>query len=312
MVKFKDYYTVLGVDRQASDTEIRKAYRKLARTWHPDVNKSKDAERRFKEIQEAHEVLSDAKKRARYDQLGENWDKVDYDPGSQGRYSNGGRSSAGMGDHVGMDGFSDFFQQFFAGQAQSQPKSRSYTQDGMFSDNGEFDLGYDQAELSLTMEQAIQGGSIRLDLEGRQLNLKLPAKLYEGQIIRLKGQGSSVGMGKARRDLHVIIRFKPNLSYEQEGTSLIATLQIAPWHAVLGTMAAIRMLDGHGMNVKIPPGSIAGSKLRIAGKGLFDKDGHRGDLILRLEIIVPSSITVEEKKLYNQLAELRKLEPTIR
>lgn len=340
MAKFKDYYKVLGIEKGASESDIRKAYKKLAKAWHPDVNKAAGAEGKFKDIQEANEVLKDPEKRQRYDQLGANWDQVNWNPGNdRGGVNwgdgyggpNGGPFNRGAntreyhyewnrnGDEnaEAFDGFSDFFNQFFghsSGARTSRTAAFHEDQDDFFqaARSQQSQPAHEEAELQITLEQAFQGGSLRVQLGGKQVNLKVPEKVYDGQKIRLKGMGSSKSVTGETSDLHIIFRFKQHSSYEILNHDLITTLQIAPWHAALGTTATIRTLTGNRMNVKVPEGTSTGQKLRIPKNGLYDQNGGRGDLFFKVEIIMPPGISSKEKELYRQLEKLKTVEPQIK
>ncbi len=319
MAKYKDYYKVLEIEKSATEADIRKTYKKLAKAWHPDVNKTNGAEGKFKDIQEAYEVLKDPDKRQRYDQLGANWNQVNGDDGHgdsfnraanprEYRYEWNGNGKGG-GETEAFGGFSDFFNQFF-GHSREPRTSRTAT---FHDDQNDFFQGdrsqqsqptTEEAELHITLEQALQGESLRVQLGGKQVNLKVPEKVYDGQKIRLKGMGSSISLTGKAADLHITFRFKKHATYEILNHDLITTLPIAPWQAALGTTATIRTLTGNRMNIKVPESSSTGQKLRIPKNGLYDKDGERGDLFLKIEMMIPSSVSSKERELYRQLKNL--------
>lgn len=304
-MEYKDYYKILGVSREASQDEIKRAYRKQARKHHPDVNKGSEAEARFKEINEANEVLKDPEKRAAYDRLGQNWQQgQDFRPppdwgetfSFQGRQFGGADQAA----------FSDFFESLFGGshfQARGQAQHRFRTR------------GEDQhATLAIRLEDAYQGSTQTVQLhqvrerdqDGRIVNavrtlkVKIPAGVIQGQQIRLSGQGlPGIGGGPAG-DLFLEIDFLEHPLFGQEGLDIFLTLPIAPWEAALGATIKVPTLGGM-VDVKIPPGSQSGRKLRLKGRGLGDKT--RGDQYMILQIIVPEAKTEAARSLYLKMAE---------
>jgi DnaJ-class molecular chaperone len=289
-VKFRDYYEVLGVSRTASADEIKKAYRRLARKHHPDVNPAdKTADGRFKELNEANAVLSDPEKRARYDQLGANW-KAGADftppPGWQGA-----RPDARAG---GEQRFSDFFEGFFGGR-------RGATSFSMAGSDIE-------AEIGLSLEVAHGGGRRALNIQGADgpvnIDVTIPAGSRDGTIIRLAGQGEP-GIGKGPAGdllLHVRIERHP-VFHVVDGDDIQADLKIAPWEAALGAKVWVPTLDGPAeIEMTIPPGSQAGQRLRLRGEGLNRRRGGRGDEYLRLRIVNPPQLSEAEKELYAKLA----------
>jgi DnaJ-class molecular chaperone len=289
-LKFRDYYEVLGVPRTASADEIKKAYRKLARKHHPDVNPTdKTADGRFKELNEANAVLSDPAKRARYDQLGENW-KAGTDftppPGWQGA-----RPDARSG---GEQRFSDFFEGFFGGRS----GATSFSMAG----------GDVEAEIGLSLEAAHGGGRHTLKLRGPdgpvEIEVTIPAGSREGTIIRLAGQGEP-GIGKGPPgDLLLHVRLERHAVFQVVGSDDIqAELPVAPWEAALGARVRVPTLEGSAeIEMKIPPGSQAGQRLRLRGEGLNRRGGGRGDEYLRLHIVNPPHLNETEKELYARLA----------
>lgn len=319
MAEYKDYYAILGVDKKADDAEIRKAYRKLAKQTHPDVNKAADAERRFKDVQEAYEVLSDKEKRQLYDEYGPSWQQGGFaGAGASGFGGFGGFSGTSGGRTyrtsytAGGEDFSDFFREFFGSDIGSA--AHTYANRG-FSFSSDDDFMYvrnepEEAELKLSLEQAWGGGQVQVALAGRKINLKIPPDVHEGQKIRLKGQGSQLPGSSARRDVILTIRLQPHPLYRIEGRDLTASLTLSPWHAVLGTTAAIPLPDGKKIEVKIPPGSVSGSRLRLAGKGLGSGE-KKGHLYLQLSIRTPAAASEEERELYRKLASLHNDEPTL-
>jgi curved DNA-binding protein len=289
-LKFRDYYEVLGVSRTASADEIKKAYRKLARKHHPDVNPTdKTADGRFKELNEANAVLSDPAKRARYDQLGANWKAgTDFTPPP------GWQAARPDPRAGGEQSFSDFFEGFFGGRTGATSFSMA---------------GNDiEAEIGLGLEAAHGGGRHTLKLRGPdgpvEIEVTIPAGSREGTIIRLAGQGEP-GIGKGPPgDLLLHVRIERHPVFHVVGADDIqADLPVAPWEAALGASVRVPTLEGpSGIEMKIPPGSQAGQRLRLRGEGLNRRGGGRGDEYLRLHIVNPPHLNEEEKELYARLA----------
>lgn len=298
-VKYQDYYEILGVPRDAQQKEIKTAYRKLARQHHPDLHSAEEkeaAEERFKKINEAYEVLSDPKKRAKYDKLGPNWqagEEFQYHPDMDGMhfYSSTGKDS----------GFSSFFDMLFGGFRQGfdafggeHPRGRA---------SGGSDV---EAELNLTLEEAYHGGEKAVQLGApdqqqlRTLTVKIPPGTRDGTKIRLRGQGGGTDI---RGDLYLKVRLLPHPLYKVRGDDLEADLVLTPWQAALGGKVSATTLDGT-VTVTVPPHTRAGRKLRLKGKGLPKKEGGRGDQYLNAVIDLPARLTAEEKELYEKLANL--------
>ena len=299
-MEYKDYYKIMGLARDASQDEIKRAYRKLARKYHPDVSKSPDAEARFKEVGEAYEVLKDPEKRAAYDQLGASW-RAGQEFHPPPNWDSGFEFSGGAATE-GMGGFSDFFEQLFGRQHAGQYRSHR-----QFDARGEDH----HAKVEVDLEDAFQGAtrSIGLqrpevDLHGnlqlrhRTLNVKIPVGVKQGQSIRLAGQGSpGTGTGSAG-DLYLEINFKPHRLYQAEGRDLYMQLPVAPWEAALG--ATVKTPTPGGMvDLKIPAGSSSGSKLRLKGRGI--PGNPNGDIYVTLIIVLPAADTEQAKSLYKEM-----------
>jgi len=304
-MEFKDYYEILGVARDAKAEDIKKAFRKLARKYHPDVSKESDAEHRMKEVNEAYAVLSDPEKRAAYDQLGR-----DYQSGQEFRPPPGwdaGREFSGQGfsPHE-MGDFSDFFSELF-GRAGGSRR-------GFRAGGGNFQAaGQDQhATVQLDLEDAFHGTTRQVSLripkaddqgrttwESRTLNVKIPKGIREGQIIRLAGQGRPGYGGGQAGDLLLEVQFKPHPRFRVDGRDLRLTLPVAPWEAALGAVVAVELLDG-SLNVRIPAGTQSGNQLRVRKKGL--PGDPPGDLILDIEVILPRADTPKARELYESMA----------
>ena len=293
-VTYQDYYETLGVTRDSSADEIRRAYRNLARRHHPDVNQDPDAENRFKAISEAYEVLRDPEKRERYDRFGPNWKAGQNVAGADGFDAGDVQFDFGGGD------FGDFFEGLFGGRARSRGRS---TTDGFegFSMRG----GDHEGVLELTLEEAARGGRRRISLgDGSSLDVEIPRGVRDGQRIRLAGQGAP-GLGDGPSgNLFLRARLRPHPVFDVEGRDLYVDLPISPWEAALGAEVPVPTLEGSA-RVKVPPGSSSGRRLRLRGQGLPDG----GDLYAMLSIRVPPTLNRKERKLFEQLAAESKFDP---
>ncbi len=335
-VKFQDYYELLGVDRKATDKEIKSAYRKLARKWHPDLHpaaEKKEAEEQFKKINEAYEVLKDPEKRERYDRLGSRWkDGQDFQgatgPNGARYYSTG--DFGGGGFEGGFEGgFSDFFNAFFGGGAAGARRGGRTAQRGPVKGEdleSEIELSLEEAYQGVTRSIRVSGSSVCPECAGtgtqdrsicprcggtgnipeeKTLDVKIPAGVKEGSRIRLKGQGGA-GLGGAQKgDLFLKVRLRPHPVYRLKGNDIEVDAEIRPEQAVFGDRIPVPTLDGK-VNVKVPPGSRSENKLRLRGKGFPGKNKTRGDQYVRLVINIPPDMSEEEKELYKKLHDLRK------
>ncbi|KFN44668.1 DnaJ C-terminal domain-containing protein [Arenimonas oryziterrae] len=293
-MEFKDYYDTLGVEASAGEAEIKTAYRRLARKFHPDVSKEKGAEERFKAVNEAYEVLRDKDKRASYDQLrargyrpGEEF-RPPPDFGDQFGQGPGGFGNGGFrfDDGGGGAGFSDFFESLFGGArggARGRPAPPGDT----------------RAKLAIPLEIAYSGGIQRIGIDGRTLEVKVPAGIRPGQVIRLGGQGQA--QGPHRADLLLEIDYRPHADFEVDGRNILYTLALAPWEAALGTTVSVPTLGG-SVELRVPADSDAGRKLRLRGRGLPGKPAA-GDQIVEIEIRAPKAETPAQRELYKQMAE---------
>ena len=308
-VGFQDYYEALEVPRTASQEDIRRAYRRLARKYHPDVNKEPGAEERFKQISEAYEVLRDEEKRARYDRLGANWKSGQDVSGADG-FDEAFRSSDGFNDvrvDFGGGDFSDFFEGLF-GQRGGRGGARGAG--GRAGFEGFSMRGGDQeAVLELTLEEAATGGKRRLSLgDGRDFEVEIPHGVRDGQRIRLAGQGSG-GAGRGPPgDLYLRVRIKPHPRFRVQGRDLYVDLPVAPWEAALGAEVPVPTLSGN-VTMKVPAGSSTGRRLRLRGQGLPSPDGSAGDLYAVLAVHVPKRLTKKERELFEELAAASKFDP---
>jgi curved DNA-binding protein len=313
-MEFKDYYQIMGVPRDASQEDIKRAYRKLARKYHPDVSKEAKAEEKFKDLGEAYEVLKDPEKRAAYDRIstgrhhGERFTPPpDWDMGFD--FGGGGFTAEGGG------GFSDFFESLF-GRSQGprrRPSRGAWT--------GPLPGEDQQARIYLSLEDAYAGGNQSITLEipeidaqgrlvtrTRSLNVKIPKGVREGQRIRLAGQGGPGLRGGPGGDLYLEIHFKPHRLFRVEGGDVYLDLPVTPWEAALGKTVTVPTLAGR-VDLKLPPNSQSGQKLRLKGRGL-PGDLH-GDQYVTLRIVTPEATTTEAKNLYKKMAEVMPMNPRV-
>lgn len=326
-MKYKDYYQILGVERGADEDAIKKAYRKLARKYHPDVSKDKDAEERFKEIAEAYATLKDAGKRAAYDNLGRYQAGEDFRPPPDWEgFAGMGGANAGM--HAGMGGgtfhFEDFadlselFEQFGlggAGQNQRGKRGRRGAAQGMHGGAGFAMPGQDyEAQVAITLEDAARGTQVQFALPGREgVTVRIPKGAVAGQRLRVRGKGGPGVGGGLAGDLYLEIAFTPHKLYRVEGRDLSIDLPLSPSEAVLGAQVELPTLEGK-VALKVKPGAASGQKLRLAGKGLpgAGLEGKAGDLYAVIQIVVPAAPGEREKKLYEELAQASGFDPRAR
>ncbi len=305
-MEYKDYYKILGVSRDASQDEIKKAYRRLAHKYHPDVNDSPDAEAKFKEIGEAYEVLKDPEKRQTYDQFGSNWrDAQDYRANTQWDFGFGGGRGAGGGgfrrEGYASGDFSEFFESLFGGMGGERGRPG-------FAAGQAAGQGTDQtAEIEVPLEMAYGGGTQTIRLaNGRNINVKIPAGITDGQKIRLAGQGEP-GLGGGRAgDLFLLVRLQPHPTFKADGKDIYVDLPVAPWEAGLGANVEVPTLGGQ-VGLKIPAGSQSGRRLRLRGRGLPGKPA--GDQYVILQIHNPPLEDRELKRLYERLRDKAAFNP---
>jgi DnaJ-class molecular chaperone len=344
-VQFKDYYEVLGVSRTATEDDIKKSFRKLARQFHPDVAKNKkSAEEKFKEINEAYEVLGDPAKRKKYDELGPNWKQgAEFrpPPGWQQEFRQGRpftRGQPGRGEDFefefgGSTGFSDFFEQLFGARSRGG---------GGFAPGDFAECGRDvEGDIMVTLHEAMNGSvrSVTLRravacencggtgekgpvvcpvcrgsgqvMKSETHQVKIPPGVTNGQRLRVPGRGEAGANGGTAGDLYLRVSLAKHPDFDVEDHNLVYEAEIAPWEAVLGANISVPTLTG-SVNIKIPPGTQNGTKLRVRGRGLPQRSGPGGDLIVLALISVPEKITEEERKLWQQLGDASHFKPRAR
>jgi curved DNA-binding protein len=303
-VTYQDYYEALGVSRDASQDEIRQAYRRLARRYHPDVNKEPGAEDRFKQVSEAYEVLRDPEKRERYDRLGSNW-RSGQDVSGAGGFGEGFGPGNGFDDvrvEFGGGDFSDFFESFFG--------RRRRTAGGTGFDSFSMRGGDYEAVLDLALEEAARGGKRWLSLgDGRSVEVDIPRGVRDGERIRVPGQGGVGLRGGSGGDLYLRIRLRPHPRFRVDGRDLRVDLPVSPWEAALGAEVPVPTLEG-AARVKVPPGSSSGRRLRLRGQGMPGSRGQpAGDLYAEVVIRVPQKLTKKERELFERLASVSRFDP---
>jgi curved DNA-binding protein len=306
-MKYKDYYQILGVPRDASQDDVKKAYRKLARKYHPDVSKEKDAEERFKQINEAYQTLSEPEKRAAYDQLGR------HRPGEEFRPPPGWErqfrfEDADLSDFLDL---SDLFERFGAGGRRGRGGQRGFAMPGQ---------DY-EVTAHLTLEDVYHGAEVSLELAAPELTpdgairrtphtvrVRVPKGAADGQRLRVPGKGGRGLNGGPPGDLYLNIKLRPHPLFKASGHDLYLELPVTPWEAVLGAEIEVPTLAGR-VKVTVRPGSRAGQKLRLAGRGLPTPKGGHGDLYCVLQIVTPTALSEREKQLYEELAKRSTFNP---
>ena len=311
---FIDYYKVLGLDRNATQADIRKAYRKLAKQYHPDVNKNDpQAQERFQEINEANEVLGDPEKRKKYDEYGEHWAHAEeyeaqrrqyeqqYGQAQQGAYGNfggfGGFDFGGFGDFTRSEGntggFSDFFEQLFGGARRRQAHQPTRGQDY-------------EAELHLTLRDAATTHKQILNVGDKSIRVTIPAGVADGQRLKLRGHGGEATQGGTRGDLYITFRIAPDPTFVRQGDDLYTDLPLPLTTAVLGGEVTLTTLLAETLRLKVNAGTQPSGKLRLKGKGFprYKKEGERGDLIVTFNVSIPTTLTTEQRELFLRLQQL--------
>jgi curved DNA-binding protein len=309
-VDFKDYYKVLGVARNASGAEIKKAYRKLAGKYHPDTAKDKAAgEVKFKEVNEANEVLSDPDKRRKYDELGANWDRPERQSGASGGFD---RNSEGRSEyHFEGTGFSDFFEQFFGSRGRSADGFGQAAESGMRGGPAARHGQDIEGNILVTLTEVLHGSTRKIKLQRtdprtgqsieQTLQVKIPPGVREAQLIRLAGQGQEGLGGGSPGNLYLRVKFAQHPDFRVKDADLFYDLELSPWEAVLGATVDMPTLDGTA-SLKIPPGTINARQFRLRGKGLPTLNKARGDLHAIVSIEIPLPVTPEEKVIWEKLA----------
>ncbi|MDX5420706.1 MAG: J domain-containing protein [Hymenobacteraceae bacterium] len=309
-MEYKDYYKILGVDKTASQADIKKAYRALAKKYHPDKTKGDTAaEDKFKDISEAYEVLGDAEKRKQYDQLGANWRQFQQGGFGGGRGQQYGQPGGGFGGTFyegdfsdmfgggGGEGFSDFFQQFFGGAAGGGYGQRS----GRAAAKGQ---DY-EAEMEITLQEAYEGTSRLLNVNNQQLRITTKPGVADGQVLRIKGKGGPAIGGGVSGDLYIKVLVKPDPRFERKGDDLYSDLTINLFTAILGGSAQVNTMSGQ-LKLTIPEGTQNGKVLRLRGKGMpvYGKPDQHGNLYVKINVKLPVRLSGEERELFEKLRDM--------
>ncbi len=304
-MKFIDYYKVLGVDRNATQDQIKKAYRKLARKYHPDVNPNDEsAKKKFQEINEAYEVLSDPEKRKKYDKYGENWknaeayEKAGFNPGAGGFGGGGFSGFEGFTYSGDNQDFSDFFEFLFGGGGNRRSSG--------FRSSMKFKGEDYHAEMELTLTDIYRTHKRVINVNGKKIRITIPAGVEDGQTIKIKGYGGPGVNGGPNGDLYITFRIINNTSFKRKGADLYLDYDLDLYPAVLGGEVIINTLDGR-IKLKVKPETQNGTKVRVKGKGMpiYKQEGKFGDLYVTFNIKIPQNLTEKEKELFKELARLR-------
>ena len=298
-MEFIDYYKILGLDKNASAEDIRKAYRKLARKHHPDLNPNdKEAHKKFQQINEANEVLSDPEKRKKYDQYGKDWQHAgEFEKARQQRqYQSSNRGGQEFSGDFGGEDFSDFFSSLFGGGGGPRSRSRETKFRGQ---------DY-EAELRLGLREAYKTHQQMLTVNGKNIRITIPAGIENGQKIKLKGHGGPGIHGGPQGDLYITFHIADDPQFKRVGNDLNTTAEIDLYTAVLGGETTVDTLSGK-VKLKIPPGTQNGTKVRLKAKGfpVYKQEGHYGDLYITYQVKIPSNLSEKEKELFTQLSKLK-------
>ncbi len=310
-MEYRDYYKILGVEKNASADAIKKAYRKLAVKYHPDKNAgNKQAEEKFKEVNEAYEVLRDPEKRKKYDTIGSNWKQYERRGGAAhdfdwSQFTGGTKQGSRGGSReyefdFGGSGFSDFFEQFFGRRFEGGEFATGFRQQGR--------KGQDyRLNLDITLEEAYSGTTRQFNVEGEKMQIRLKPGTHDGQQLRIRGKGGKGSSASLRGDVHVYVHVLNHPDFERRGDHLHCTIPVEVYKAALGGEINIRTLKGM-MKTKIEKGTDSDTVIRLKGMGMpvYDKPESFGDLYVKLKIIVPKNLTEKETSLFKQLAEMRK------
>lgn len=295
---FIDYYEVLEIDKNATEADIKKAYRKLARKYHPDLNPNdKEAERKFKELNEANEVLSNPENRKKYDQYGENWEHgEEYEKArKQQQYQYSGGQQAGFGGFSEGGDYSDFFESMFGG---GSPRGRR----GNVAFKGQ-DFN---AELQLNLKEVYETHKRTLTINGKNIRLTIPAGVENGQVIKISGQGGEGANGGPKGDLYLTFNIENHTNFKLDKHNLYTTVDLDLYTALLGGEITANTFDGK-VKLTVKPGTQNGTKVKLKGKGfpIYKKEGEYGDLYISYQIVLPTNLTDKEKELFSELAKLR-------
>jgi len=293
-MNFIDYYKILGVSKNASQADIKKAYRKLARKYHPDVNPGdKEAERKFKEINEAHEVLSHSENRAKYDEYGKDWQHAEAFEKARQEQASYQRSQA-THESFSEDDFSDFFSSMFGGRTGRRSSSMQFRGQDL------------NAELELSLEDVYTTHKRTLTVNDRKIRLTIPAGVRNGQVIKIKNHGAEGINGGPRGDLHIRFSIRNNTKFRRDGNNLYATVKLDLYKALLGGEILVDTFDGK-VKLKVKPETPNGTQVKLKGKGfpVYKKEGKYGDLFITYEIQLPENLSSKEKNLFEELAKLR-------
>jgi curved DNA-binding protein len=306
-MEYKDYYQILGVPRTATQDDIKKAYRKLARQYHPDNNPGdKQAEAKFKEANEANEVLSDPQKRQKYDALGSQWQQYQRTGGRPGGFDwnqwttqTQSYDASDLNDLFGDGGFSDFFMRIFSGMGSGQPG-------GGVRRGPLRGRDYEQA-IEIPLRDAFTGTALILQKDGQKLEVKVPSGVKTGSKIRVSGQGEAGRQGGGAGDLYLVVTVQPDPQFERDGDDLKTEAPVDLYALILGGEAMVKTLNGM-VSMKVPPETQPGRIIRLRGQGMphLHDPQQRGDLYVKVQARLPQHLSIEEKKLFEQLAKLRK------
>ena len=318
---FKDYYQILGVNKGASQEDIKKAFRKLARKYHPDVNQgNKQAEARFKEVNEAYEVLSDPEKRQKYDQFGQYWKQAGGFPGGGGGAAGVDMNGFDFGQYSSFDDFINELLGRFGGGNRGGRQSYSYRSSpgtggyGGFNDFGGFqDMGGgaaqdSEATINLTYAEAFNGVQKRFNLGNETIDVRIPAGAKTGSRLRVKGKGPVSPLNQKRGDLYLVVELGNHPFFKFDGDNLLCEVEITPDEAVLGGTIEVPTPDGM-VDVKLPPGIRSGQTLRLRGKGWRNPKGGRTDQLVKIAIATPKEISKQEREYYEKIRDIRTFKP---
>jgi curved DNA-binding protein len=297
---FIDYYKILGIDKSATESEVKKAYRKLARKYHPDLNPNdKEAEQKFKEVNEANEVLSHPENRKKYDQYGEDWKhSEEFEKQRQQQSRSRGGQQGGFGGFEGFSGggdYSDFFESMFGGRAS---RGRSHARQ---SKGGDFN-----AELHLDLKDVYTTHKRELNINGKNIRLTIPAGVENGQVIKISGMGAEGLNGGPKGDLYITFTIENRTKFKIDKHNLYSTVDLDLYTAILGGEITVDTFDGK-VKLKVMPGTQNGTKVKLKGKGfpVYKKEGVFGDLYITYQIVIPKHLTEKEKELFEELAKLK-------